>query len=102
MKAFVVGGLIACLVSIPVLAHCSQPPPPPKLPDGTSASREEMVSAMQAMKAYGTAVKEFQECARKASDPLEMAVADRTADSLTALADKFNSELYAFKKKSGA
>jgi hypothetical protein len=100
MKVLAVGGLIAHLVSLPAFANCVEPPAPPHLPDGATASRDDMLSAMKAVKAYDSAVKEFSECASQNGGILAAQV-DRAMDKLTAIADKFNVELRVFKTKSG-
>ena len=104
MKALVVVGLIAYLVATPTFAaNCSEPPrDPPRVPDGATASREEMLSAMAAIKAYGAAVKKYYDCVLPGRDMLERGIADRAQSNLAAVADKFNAEMYAFKKKSGS
>jgi hypothetical protein len=99
MKALAIGGLIACLASHSALADCVPPQPPQRLPDGATASREDMMSAMQTIRDYEAAVKEFSECARHAHNETEMQTADRAVDKVRMIADKFNSELYAFKKR---
>ena len=99
MKTLALVGLIACLASLPALAECIQPQDSPRLPDGATASREDMVAAGNAIRSYDAAVKEFAECERKAgSNP---ARADRAVEAVTAIAAKFNAELRAFKNKSG-
>jgi hypothetical protein len=101
LKAFAIGSLIACLASLQASAYCNAPPEPPQLPDGASASREDMVSAVHAIRTYETAVKEYQDCAQRTKDEVQMQNADRVAAKLTAIAEKFNAELYVFKKKNG-
>ena len=101
MKVLAVGGLIACLISVPALASCIAPQPPAHLPDGASATREDMVAALKAIKAYETAVKDFSDCAKQTTDEIQMQIADRAVEKLASIAEKFNSELYAFKKRNG-
>lgn len=103
MKASALGGLIACLVSLPALAQCLAPNVSvPHVPDGASASREDMFAAMQAIKIYQTAVEGFQACARKNANVDEILNAHESVTKLATIADKFNTEMYAFKKKNGA
>lgn len=99
MKALAVGGLIACLVSFPAFADCVAPQPPLHLPDGATASREEMLSAMQTIRDYEAAVKAFANCADRTHNLILIDTADRAVDKVRAIADKFNSELYIFKKR---
>jgi hypothetical protein len=100
VKAFAVGGMIACLVSLPAGAECTAPQAPPHPPDGATASREEMLSAMQVIRGYEASVKEFQDCATRTSNAFDKKIANLAIDKLQVIADQFNNELNAFKKKS--
>jgi hypothetical protein len=101
VKAFAVGGLIACFASLPTWAvECVAPQAPPHPPDGATASREEMLSAMHAIRDYEATVKEFQDCATRASSDFDKKAANLAIDKLLVAADKFNTELNVFKKKS--
>jgi hypothetical protein len=97
MKALAVVGLIACLASLPALAECVEPQESPHLPDGATASREDMIAAMKALKTYDAAVREFTECVKKGSG--NQLQANRAVDRLTATADKFNTALRVFKQR---
>ena len=100
MKALTVGVLLsACLVSAPAFA-CVDPDLGTPVPDGATASREEMLSAQKAMRAYDAAVKEFSACLA-ASGASEMK-GNVAVAKLTKVADQFNAELRAFKKRKGA
>ena len=101
MRAPAIVGLIACLASVPALADCVEPRNVPHMPDGARASREEMLSAMKALRVYDAAVTQFMKCVRKDGDG-QADQANQALDSLTSIADRFNAELRAFKKKSGA
>ena len=101
MKKFALHGLIACLASLPAFANCTEPPAPARMPDGATASREDMLSAMKAVQIYDAAVKEFTDCARQHGSA-QLAQANDAMNKLTAIADRFNSELLAFKKKNGS
>jgi hypothetical protein len=101
VKAFAVGGLIACLGCFSAsAAQCVAPPSPPHPPDGTTASREEMLSAMHAIRDYEAIVKEFQDCATRSSSEFDKQLVNNAIDRLVVVAGKFNNELNAFKKKS--
>jgi hypothetical protein len=100
MKALAVAGLIACLASLPALADCVEPQDPFHMPDGATASREDMVAALQAMHAYDAAVKEFTECEQKSNR--SQIRANRAVDKLNVIAGKFNTEMRAFKQRNSA
>jgi hypothetical protein len=99
MRALAAGGLVACLVFVSAQADCVAPQPPTHMPSGATASREEMLLGMQAIRDYEAAVKEFSNCAGHSSDELLRQNADHAVDKVRAIAEKFNAELYAFKKR---
>lgn len=80
-------------------ADCPAPTVQVQIPSGATASRDDMVAAQKAVKAYDNAVKEYSGClVREAvigSDRLESLEVDR----LKVIAAKFNTELKIFKEK---
>jgi hypothetical protein len=97
--------LVAGTISLPAFADCNLPPAPSKIPDGSSASEQEMVSAMRTLKAYNGDVDVYLKCLefetkqnRLSSD--EHAKKHNTAVStLEKVAAKFNEQVRAFKAK---
>jgi hypothetical protein len=106
--------LLLGLAALPLSAQadCTAPQAAVQIPDGNTATRDQMVAAQRAVKAYDTAVKTYGDClqhemdAKLASggnkqqleaqyDKLNNAEVDR----LGKLAGKFNDELRAFKAK---
>jgi hypothetical protein len=78
---------------------CTEPAVPQSVPDGATATREEMRAAQEAMKAYNAAVTEFSACVgRTGESPTK---ANEAVRRLHTLANRFNAELRAFKLKSG-
>jgi len=49
-------------------ADCTYPQPPSTVPDGKSASKDEMISAMTAFKDYNTSATEYMACLEKEMD----------------------------------
>lgn len=92
--------LLGALACDPVWADCAEPTGITSVPSGATASRDDMVAAQRAIKAYDTAVKEFTECLQKAGDTSNKE--DMALDRLHKIADKFNEELRTFKQKNGA
>jgi hypothetical protein len=80
-------------------AECSPPNVQVQIPSGATASRDDMVAAQKAVKAYDNAVKEYSGClvreAVAGSDRLESLEVGR----LKVIATKFNTELKIFKEK---
>lgn len=82
------------------------------IPSGASATREEMVATQKALKAYDTAIRAYSDCLQ---DELAKKIAtggdkaklgeeysrrsNEEVDKMQRLADKFNTELHAFKDK---
>ncbi|MGA3157722.1 MAG: hypothetical protein ABSE43_09150 [Steroidobacteraceae bacterium] len=80
-------------------AECPPPSVQVQIPSGATATRDDMVAAQKAVKAYDNAVKEYSGCLQReavvGSDRLENIEVDR----LKIVAAKFNNELKIFKEK---
>lgn len=83
-------------------AECTPPHAPGKVPDGASASQDEMVGALKAMKQYDAEVNAYGSCLEQsgmgkaaASEKQNNAVSE-----LQAHAAKFNEQVRVFKKRS--
>lgn len=99
MKALLIAGLIAGLASEPLLADCVEPTLAMQIPNGATASRNQMLAALQAVQAYNAAVTVYADCMQKSGG--EIALQNGAVDRLNRVADKFNAELRAFKAKNG-
>jgi hypothetical protein len=106
--------LLLAMLALPVSARadCTAPDAAVRIPDGTSATRDQMVAAQREVKAYDTAVKAYGDCLQRELDaklasggnkPQLEAQYDRLnnaeVDKLQRVAGKFNDELRAFKAK---
>jgi hypothetical protein len=80
-------------------ADCPAPSVQVQIPSGATATRDDMVAAQKAVKAFDNAVKEYSGCLTReavaGSDRLESVEVDR----LKTIAAKFNNELKIFKEK---
>jgi len=81
-------------------AECVEPPPITDIPNGASATREQMLSAQRTIKAYDIAIKVYSDCLRDANDATNRA--NQAVERLQKLAEKFNTQLVAFKERNGA
>jgi hypothetical protein len=81
-------------------AECVEPPPVTDIPNGASATREQMLSAQRTIKAYDIAVKTYSDCLRDSNDVTNRA--NQAVEKLQKLAEKFNVQLIAFKERNGA
>jgi hypothetical protein len=73
---------------------CERPAAPTSIPDGASASKEDMLAAKKAVDAYKSAVDEYLTCEKSAAKK------DGAAAELMKVADRFNAQVKAFKAKS--
>ncbi len=118
MKALSAMALAAALTAGPVYADCPYPPAPDKLPDGASATLEEMVEGQKAVKAYDKAIndyvacidRELDEAIKKGGDQLkpqqktdmqhvEAQKHNAAIDQLQSVADRFNEQVKVFKAR---
>lgn len=121
MKALISLAAAAALTS-PAFADCPYPSPPAKLPDGNSATMEEMVTAQKAVKSYNTEINEYLACldkeqaqaesaagGDKATDEQKQKIAkmkqvqaqkhNAAVDQAQSVADHFNEQVRIFKAK---
>lgn len=93
--------------AVPAVSGCSLPPAPNKVPDGTSASEQEMVVAMQTLKRYNTDVNNYVKCLEfeatqnRLSRDEQARQHNSAIDGLQAVAAKFNEQVRLFKARSG-
>ena len=100
----------------PVYADCSYPPPPAKLPDGNTATMEEMVEAKKAVTQYNKDINAYVACIKlehetavtnagdkitpeqKAEmEKMEVQKNNAAVDQLQSVADRFNEQVRAYK-----
>src|SRR5215469_18218739 len=118
MKAFLALACTTALVALPVYADCPYPQAPAKLPDGASATLEEMIAGQKAVQAYEKAINEYNACIDKALEDaiakggdqlkpeqkaemqkLEAQKNNAAVDQLQGIADRFNEQVKIFKAR---
>lgn len=72
---------------------CDKPAAPTSIPDGKTASMEDMMAAKKAVDAFKKEMEEYLSCEKSA------AKAEGAHKELTRVADRFNAEVRAFKAK---
>ena len=72
---------------------CDRPSAPTSIPDGASASKEDMLAAKKAVDAFKSSMEEYLAC-EKSSAKIESA-----QNELVKVADRFNVQVRAFKAK---
>jgi hypothetical protein len=93
--------------SLPAHADCVLPPAPSKIPDGSTASQQEMLTAMQTLKEYNGDVDTYTKCLdfeakqNHLSHTDEERMHNTAVETLQKVAAKFNEQVRTFKAKSG-
>src|ERR1700743_101155 len=117
MKALLAITALAALAG-PVYADCSYPPPPAKLPDGATATMEEMLEAKKAVTQYNKDINAYVACIKlehetavtnagdkitpeqKAEmEKMEVQKNNAAVDQLQSVADRFNEQVRIYKAK---
>jgi hypothetical protein len=91
-----------------VLQQCGKLPATPTVPNGNTATEQDLVTAMKSVKAYQSSVAEYRTCLDKISTGLTaeedqakktllISLHNRTVDDETQVGDLFNSAVRAFK-----
>ncbi|MFO7276249.1 MAG: hypothetical protein DIU56_004360 [Pseudomonadota bacterium] len=118
MRSLQFVAVAALLAAGPVHAACTYPKAPDRIPDGSTATREEMLAAQKAVKAYNEEMNTYLEClkseyedmlAREGANLTEerkqdlerMQVQRHNAaiDELQSVADRFNEQVRVFKAR---
>ncbi len=118
MKAFLAIAALTALTAGPAYADCPYPAAPAKIPDGASATMEEMIAGQKAVQAYDKAINEYVACIdnelkdsiAKAGDKLkpeqkadmekvEAQKHNAAIDQEQSVADRFNEQVKAFKAR---
>jgi hypothetical protein len=117
MKALFAITAFAALAG-PVYADCTYPPPPAKLPDGNTATMEEMMEGKKAVTQYNKDINAYVACIKlehetavtNAGDKLtpqqkadmekmEVQKNNAAVDQLQTIADRFNEQVRIYKAK---
>jgi hypothetical protein len=98
----------ACAVSLQAHADdCRLPPTPSRIPDGNTATEQEMITAMETIRQYNNDVQTYLKCLDFEARQNQLSPGDQTTlhnaaiDQLTHIADEFNAQVRTFKSKHG-
>ena len=106
-KRILLVAALAYAASLPAHADCELPPAPSKIPDGNTASQQEMVTAMNTLKEYNGDVETYTKCLEfeakqnRLSKTDEERMHNNAVDTLQKVAAKFNEQVRTFKAKNG-
>jgi hypothetical protein len=92
MKSVLLIAVLWAAAVVPALG-CDRPSAPTSIPDGASASKEDMLAAKKAVDAFKSGMEEYLAC-EKSSAKIESA-----QNELVKVADRFNVQVRAFKAK---
>jgi len=92
MMRFVSVAILCAMGSTPVIA-CERPSAPSSIPDGATASKEDMLAAKRAVDAFKSGMEEYLACEKSSARK------DAGAAELLKVADRFNAQVKAFKAK---
>jgi hypothetical protein len=81
----------ALVISAQASAACSYPKAPDKIPDGTKATKEEMIAGMKTMRAYNDLIKQYTDCLKSEHDAA-VAKIDSSTGSDKAAQDKVSAQ----------
>lgn len=123
MRPLLTAAALAALAG-PVYADCSYPPPPTKIPDGNTASKEEMLKAKEAVTQYNSDINAYVSCIKLEQETMVRKVGDKptpeqkadmarmeqveiqknnaAVDQLQSIADRFNEQVRIYKEKHDA
>jgi hypothetical protein len=118
MKVLLPLSLLALLVAGPALADCIAPNHTVKVPNGATATKDEMIAVNRELKAWNAEVVDFKSCLDLEQDAAIAALGDKATDDqrtkvakkytdlynnevdkLTDVANRFNTEVKTFKAK---
>src|SRR3569833_1583488 len=97
----------ACCFSLAAQADCVLPPAPSKIPDGSTASEQEMITAMQTLKEYNTDIDTYLKCLQFETKQNRLSAGDQekmhntAVDTLQKVAAKGDEQGRTFKSKKG-
>jgi hypothetical protein len=112
--------LLLAVMSSPAWADCTYPKKPGKMPDGKTATRDEMVATQKVVKQYQADMTSYLECLKaehqaalakdeSLSDKQKKTMTDRytqkndaAVDEAHDVANRFNEQLRVFREKSGS
>jgi predicted transglutaminase-like cysteine proteinase len=96
---------IACAVSATAYANCRLPTAPSKIPDGATASQQQMLTAMQTIQEYNHDVQTYLKCLdfevrqNQMSSDHQASLHNAAVDQLKRIAAEFNRQVVIFKSK---
>ena len=104
-KRILLAVALAYAASLPAHADCVLPPAPSKIPDASTASQQEMITAMQTLKEYNGDVDTYTKCLEFEQRRNRISFDDQTKhrdialNTLATVAAQFNEQVRRFKAR---
>ena len=92
MKRIVPIAILWAAAMVPAFG-CDRPSAPTSIPDGSTASKEDMLAAKKAVDAFKSGMEEYLACEKSGAKK------DGATAELLKIADRFNAQVKAFKAK---
>jgi Skp family chaperone for outer membrane proteins len=94
MKKLIGLTLLAATFAAPAMADCAYPKAPAKIPEGETASLEDMQAGVKAVKEYDTAMKAYQACLQGDQAALEAKIAKDNGGQISDEQKKKTNEIF--------
>lgn len=94
MKKLIGLTLLAATFAAPAMADCAYPKAPAKLPEGETASLEDMQAGVKAVKEYDAAIKAYQTCLQGDQAALEAKIAKDNGGQISDEQKKKTNEIF--------
>jgi hypothetical protein len=94
MKKLIGLTLLAATFAAPAMADCAYPKAPAKIPEGETASLEDMQTGVKAVKEYDAAIKAYQACLDKDQKDMEKKIADSNGGQISEDQKKKTNEIF--------
>lgn len=100
MKKLIGLALLAATFAAPAMADCAYPKAPSKIPEGETASLEDMQAGVKAVKEYDAAIKAYQTCLQGDQATLEAKIAKDNGGQISDEQKKKTNEIFVQKSNS--
>lgn len=94
MKKLIGRAVLAATFAAPAMADCAYPKAPAKIPEGETASLEDMQTAVKAVKEYDASIKAYQVCLQTEQATVEAKVAKDNGGQMSEEQKKKTNDIY--------
>ncbi|MEY4761566.1 MAG: hypothetical protein RLZZ200_1422 [Pseudomonadota bacterium] len=94
MKKLIGLALLAATFAAPAMADCAYPKAPARIPEGETASLEDMQASVKSVREYDAAIKAYQACLDEEQKALEAKIAKDNGGTMTEEQKKKTNDIY--------